>query len=75
MGNAFAGLLGGLFISLCIYCYPHAPGAMPGKVRGITGHHAAKQVYIWRDKKTEIIADIYHVSLNEVDKPVKIFGD
>ncbi len=38
-------------------------------------HQPAKMVSIWRDKKSATIADIYGITPDEVNKPIRLFGN
>ncbi len=68
MGNAFAGLMAGLFVALCMYSLD---ATKHGRVNR-TAH--AKPVMIWRDKKAATLADVYGITPEEADKPIAIFG-
>ena len=61
MGNCIAGLIAGLFIGICFYCWPYS--------------HHAKLVTIWRDEKSATRADVYGITPDEVEKPIKIWGE
>jgi hypothetical protein len=66
MGNWIALVTLGCFCVLASYSY----GAQMGRL-----HRPAVMVAVWGDARAAQIADIYGVTPDEVDKPIKIFGE
>ena len=64
MGNAFGGLMAGLFVALCVYSSHYHPAP-----------RRAREVFIWRDSKSATIASIFNLKPEDLDTATDIFGN